>query len=62
MISFGFIDTLLLLGVEHKVDKTMNTMEIMTDIIEDLGEAVKKLSEDMKNKIPYQDAKLVDDL
>ena len=62
MISFGFIGTLLLLGVEHKVDKTMNTMEIMTDIIEDLGDTIKKLSEDMKNKIPYQDAKLVDDL
>ena len=40
---------LLLLGFEHKVDKTMNTMEIITDIIEDLGEAEKKLSED---KVP----------
>ena len=33
------------MGVEHKVHKTMNTMEIMTCIIEDLGEATKKLFE-----------------
>ena len=53
---------MLLLGVEHKVHKTMNTMEIMINIIEDFGEAAKKLYEAMKNKISYQDAKLVNDL
>ena len=37
-------------------------MEIMTYIIEDLDEVAKKLYEDMKNKIPHQDAKLVDAL
>ena len=62
MISFRFIETLLLLGVEYKVDKTMNTIEIMIDLIEDLSEAVKKLFEDMKNTIRYQDEKLVNDL
>ena len=58
MISFIFIDTLLLLSVEHKVDKTMNT----TDIIKDVGEAAKKLSEDIKNEFLYQDAKFVNNL
>ena len=33
------------------VDKTMNTIEIMIDLIEDLSEAAKKLFEDMKNTI-----------
>ena len=61
MISFIFIDIILLLDVEDK-NKTMNTMKIMTYTIEDLGEVVNKLFEDMKNKILDQDAKLVGDL
>ena len=59
MIYLIFIDILLLLDVEDKIDMTMNTMKIMTYTIEDLGEVANKLFEDMKNKISDQDAKLV---
>ena len=52
---------MLLLGVEDKIVKIVKTIEIMIDIIEDSGEAKKKLSQTMENRIPNQDAKFVDE-
>lgn len=58
MISFKFVDPVLLLDAQGKVDETIETVETVTDITEDLGEDVEKIAEALENKIPDQEAKL----
>ena len=46
------------MGAEDKVDETIETAEMMTEIAEDVGEAADKLIEAVENKIPEQNIKL----
>lgn len=43
---------------EDKVDEAIETVEVMTDIAENLGEAAEKLAEAVEKKIPDEDLKL----
>lgn len=58
LISFKFIDSELLMSGEDKVDEAIETVEVMTDIAENLGEAAEKLAEAVEKKIPDEDSKL----